>query len=946
MDSSHSENIIYDAVILGGGPGGYVCAIRCAQYGLNVALVERQYLGGTCLNWGCIPTKALVASAKAYQEAGLLEEMGIKVSGLTFDFDRIMERKRNIVSNLRGGIEKILKARKIKVIRGEATLDGPGKILVSTEHGAETIEATNIVIATGSETLAPGPMALDFPWVIGSTEALDLGNLPDSIAIIGGGVIGCEFASILSAFGTKVTIVEALSRLLPREDRQLGTFLRTTFKKRGVNLLLGSKVETLEKNIDTAEGKGVRVNLENGLSVEASCALVAIGRRAVTSSLSLESVGVEVDSGGYIPVDDFMRTNVSGIYAIGDVTGKHFLAHTASHGGILAAAHISGRDAVSGFDTVPGCIFTIPEVASVGFSEDRLKELEKPFKIGRFPFAASGKAQASGHSEGFVKIMADPDTDLVLGGCIAGEGATDMIAEIALAMRNKLTLHQIADTIHAHPTMAEGVAEAAESAIGLPIHTFGIWFVIFITGLLCMFSSEKPCFSQTVQASRIVQTAGTSQTEQDEIYNPDEARRIAERAINSRAVRNDAQILRALSSCSGIVICKNSGGTGNSAKAGLAVLDWIAGQGPDKLHIVGSFPSEAAVLAETASGVLLFVASMSSDRASLFKPLPFLSGSMAGVVRKHLADPRIKFLKKQYEIEDSTVLSKLRSSSGKRHFQGYRIHGVRSSHPREDLFSSVAFVSAVVSHDPLSQFQTMATGILRGQTLECDFDVQILRGRMDTAARILSRSVSIDEFSESVPAAGADFPRLIRCSFIPAGEFDRMAMDFVFPGAGRDYAFALKALFSLALNDISYESFTPSEVMAFIGEFEAKLPVSRVTATDPAVRDSVKIGVSRGTGRPSLFCNLRGALMRWTRGDRNPVLILMADLGSLSKSPVLPADFQILEIEKWVSSRGGNKRTPLIIKPVSGGWVFSFAGEDADVLITDIRGRVVRGQEN
>lgn len=527
-ESANSEQQ-FDLVVIGAGPGGYVAAIRAAQLGLRVAVCERDHLGGTCLNWGCIPTKCYAASARSLEGARGAAAHGLDLDVRGFDFGKVHARKEGIVENLRKGIEQLFKKRKITLFRGLATMNGPETITVEPAigqggRGSETsaasgdkitLRARRIILATGTKPMAPGPLAIDGRFVLDSTGLLALDALPESLAIVGGGVIGCEFASALSTFGVKVTVIEALPRLLPREDRQVSNTIRLALRKSGVEIKLGSMVKGVERDAPAPSpdgpvtapadeavptevhgagreaASGVLLTLEDGSRIWAAKALVAIGRSPDTMNLGLEAAGVETGGPGYVPVNSRMETNVPGIYAVGDLTGQHFLAHTASHGGLVAAANAAAALGVPGiepvdadFSTVPNCIFTEPEIASVGATEEELKESGCEYAVGRFPMAASGKAQASGHAEGFVKILSSPSDGKLLGCHIVGPGATDLIAEAALARRNGLTVSDIAHTIHAHPTLAESLAEAAEAALGMPIHTFAALALFLAASLL------------------------------------------------------------------------------------------------------------------------------------------------------------------------------------------------------------------------------------------------------------------------------------------------------------------------------------------------------------------------------------------------------------------------------------------------------------------------------
>ena len=455
----------YDICFLGSGPGGYVGALRAAQLGANVVVVEKGPVGGVCLNRGCIPTKALLASAKVLGEINNAATFGVKVGSIEVDFGAVSQRKEKIVSTLRKGIETLFKSRGATLVRGEGRLSGPNEVSVKTAEGEDVlIHATNIVLATGSEPLRMSAFPFDGERVITSDEALQLEKVPGSVLIIGAGAIGCEFASIFQRFGAEVTVVELLDRMLPGVDEDLSEQLFRSFKRRRMSVHTSTKVETLTPGKD-----GVKAKLSSGKELDVDMVLVAVGRKLNTDDIGLETVGIETER-GVVPIDENCRTPVKSVYAIGDITGKWLLAHYASRQGIVVAHHLTGGEARINDDVVPNCIFTEPEVASVGLTEQQASERGMKPKSAKFPFRALGRAHVGGEVDGFVKMVSDEETEQVVGVHIIGPMATDLIAEAALAIQMEATAEEIADTIHAHPTHAESMMEAAEMLLGLPTH--------------------------------------------------------------------------------------------------------------------------------------------------------------------------------------------------------------------------------------------------------------------------------------------------------------------------------------------------------------------------------------------------------------------------------------------------------------------------------------------
>lgn len=459
----------FDLVIIGGGPGGYVAAIRGAQEGARVALVEKRKLGGTCLNWGCIPTKALYHSAKALAMAKKAGDYGVELGSaeVGFNLARAVERKDGIVDKLVGGVAQLLKGNGVQVFNGSAFIDNPGQVSIKRHDETETVATKNIIIATGSEPAMIPAFNIDRKNILTSTEMLDLKDIPPSLLIIGGGVMGCEFATIFARFGSRVTIVELLDTILSTEDKQVVRTVAKSFKALGIEVKTGVTVERVVAG--DFDGGSVKTTLAGGEEIITAKALVSIGRSFNSTGLGLEELGVELDRGS-IKVNERMETNIKGVYAIGDVVGGMLLAHVASTEGAVAVKNALGKSEVMDYSVIPAGIFTDPEIASVGLREKDAKENEIEVKVGRFPYAASGKALGMGESDGFVQVISEPGTDKVLGASIVGAHATDLIGELALAMKTGATITDIADTVHAHPTLPEIVQEAAEDIHGKAIH--------------------------------------------------------------------------------------------------------------------------------------------------------------------------------------------------------------------------------------------------------------------------------------------------------------------------------------------------------------------------------------------------------------------------------------------------------------------------------------------
>jgi dihydrolipoamide dehydrogenase len=484
-----AEQSAFDLVIVGGGPGGYPAAIRAAQYGLRVALIEKERPGGVCLNWGCIPTKAMLRSAEVLETLQHSADFGILADNVRLDYPSVLTRKDKIVKGLTDGVGQLLKANGVTVFNGHARFTNPNTLEVvgvgksplgdggplynapADARGQPTASVTgkNIIVATGSTPAQLPIPGNDLPGVINSDGAFMLKEVPKRIVIVGGGAVGTEWATMFSAFGSEVTLVELLPNLLPVEDEDMGRTLARSFQKRGIKVMTGSTVARIE------QAKPLRVIItdkdgKNEQTVDADNVLIGVSRRPNTLDLNLDKTGVQTDRRGYIQVDDHMRTNIQNVYAIGDVVGKVLLAHVATHQGLVAAGVIAGHDEKMDYKAVPAATFTHPEVASVGLTEARAREAGNDVVIGRFPFAALGRAQTFGSTDGLIKIVADKKYGEVLGVHIIGPSASDLIPEGVLALQLEATLEDVANTIHAHPTLGEGSMEASMVALGLPIH--------------------------------------------------------------------------------------------------------------------------------------------------------------------------------------------------------------------------------------------------------------------------------------------------------------------------------------------------------------------------------------------------------------------------------------------------------------------------------------------
>lgn len=461
--------------ILGAGPGGYVAAIRAAQLGARVSVIEREKLGGVCLNWGCIPSKALLSVVELGDKIKKAEELGLLLQGpVAYDLARMVSRKDKVVATLVKGITTLFKGWGIDHVSGQGVIKDARTITVTKSDGSQCdIQADALVVATGSSWPNLPQFPIDERQILTSQQMLDLTQAPASLVIIGGGVEGCEFASLFSGLGTQVTMVELMPRVLPMEDEEISSTMTRELKKRGVMVLTGTTVEKIERSPEF-----IVVQLKDGSTVSAEKLLVSVGRGLNSRGIGLEQVGVATGRRGEILVDERMETNVPGIYAIGDVTGKAMLAHVASTQGQVAVENILGHPRTVQYDVIPAGIFTLPEIGRVGLTEQQARdrahasgqEPNQAVKIGRFRYAGLGKAQATGDTTGFFKVIADSATDKILGVHILGAHAADLIHEAALALTMEATVDQVARMIHAHPTLAEGLMEASEDVDGAAIH--------------------------------------------------------------------------------------------------------------------------------------------------------------------------------------------------------------------------------------------------------------------------------------------------------------------------------------------------------------------------------------------------------------------------------------------------------------------------------------------
>ena len=474
VEESRMANDSFDAdlIVIGAGPGGYVAAIRAAQLGAKVIVVEKEYLGGTCLNWGCIPSKALIGSVERLHQVKTADKLGIKVEGeVSLDFDAVMGRKQKIVETLRGGVGYLFKKNGVRHIEGFASFDDAHTIIVDKDGQKQTLKGKNFLLAMGSSVIhlpIPGLEGGRDQNVWTSDDAVTMPFVPKRILIVGGGAVGCEFGYVLNGMGSEGTLVEVQARLLPLPgiDAELGHEIGKILARQGVKVKTGAMVEKAER-----AGEGWRVTFKGGEAVEVDVVLLGVGRKANTEGMNLEKIGVKLHKRGVEVADDTLKTHVPNVYAIGDVTGRVQLAHVASYEGIVAATNaVTGSEKKADYKTIPSCVYTSPEVSSVGLTEAEAKEKGYDVKTGKFMFRPLGKAMATGEQDGFVKVVVDGKYGEVLGVHMIGAHVTDMIHEGVVAIKLEATLDYMVDTIHAHPTMSEAVLEAFEDAAGHAIH--------------------------------------------------------------------------------------------------------------------------------------------------------------------------------------------------------------------------------------------------------------------------------------------------------------------------------------------------------------------------------------------------------------------------------------------------------------------------------------------
>jgi len=458
------EQHTFDLAVIGSGPGGYVAAIKAAQMGLKVCLIEKGHLGGTCLNVGCIPTKTLLANAHVMQKILHAAEYGITTGPVTFDYGKMKERKDGVIGKIRKSLEGLILSNGITILRGQAEFLSACEIKVRGQDNA-VVQAKQTIIATGSEPLDIPAFPCDHKKVFNSTSILELTALPKTLAIIGGGYIGCEFASLFADLGVKVTILEALPSIVMLQGTSVAIALTQAFVKKGIEIQTGVMVEGID-----LQGSQLSVRLKDKPALTCDMALVAVGRKCISSNLALNKAGLAANDKGMLSVNDKMQTGVPGIYAIGDVTGKYMLAHVASHQGLIAAANAAGHSCRMHYHAVPAVIFTNPEIATVGLTLEQAKEAGYDAVVGKFPFQALGKSIAAIETEGFAQVIVNRKNGQILGAQVVGNEASTLIAEMGIAIHNELTLDCLTDTIHAHPTVAEGWLEAALLANDTPIH--------------------------------------------------------------------------------------------------------------------------------------------------------------------------------------------------------------------------------------------------------------------------------------------------------------------------------------------------------------------------------------------------------------------------------------------------------------------------------------------
>jgi len=469
----------FDLTVIGSGPGGYVAAIRAAQLGMKVAVIERDRAGGVCLNWGCIPSKAIIKCAEVYQYFKHSGEFGIEHKGLSYDFSKVIDKSRNAADTLTKGVEFLLKKNKTTLFKGVGKLITKNKVGVVQEKGQIEIDTDKILIATGSVPMTLPGLEIDGKQIMTSDEAIFYRDVPDSVIVVGGGYIGCEFAYVYNSFGSKVTIVEMMDSLVCGADEEVSRELERSFKKKGIDVLTSTKfkeVKKKKKNVDVIVEK---LADKSEATITASMLLVAVGRRPIandaptslsyykkSADIGLSDLRIELDERGYIKTDGSYMTTCDNVYAIGDVIGPPLLAHKASEEGVTAVELMAGLKSKVHYDNIPGCVYCQPEISMIGMTEKQAKDMGLDYSVGKFPFRAAGKAVGTGETEGFVKIISDKSSGEILGAHIIGHGATELIAEIAVGRTLETTPLEIAITSHAHPTLSEAVMEAALAALG------------------------------------------------------------------------------------------------------------------------------------------------------------------------------------------------------------------------------------------------------------------------------------------------------------------------------------------------------------------------------------------------------------------------------------------------------------------------------------------------
>lgn len=473
----------YDLTVIGSGPGGYVAAIRAAQLGMKVSIIERDNPGGVCLNWGCIPSKAILKCAEVYQSFLHSEDYGITTKGLSFDYNKVIQKSRNASDTLTKGVEFLLKKNKIDLYKGIGTLLDRNKVGVKGEKSEIQLNANNILICTGSVPRVIPGIEVDGNMILTSDEAIKSTDFPKSIIIVGGGYIGAEFAYVYNSFGSKVTIVEMADHIIPGADKEIAKALEKNFKKAGMEVLTSTKYKSYKKTKSQVEVVVENVNDNKETKLKASQMMIAIGRKAVANDapssyayykdskdIGLGMLNIELTDQGFIKTNRDYETTCSNVFAIGDVIGPPLLAHKASEEGVVAVQRMNGIDSKVHYNTIPSCVYAQPEIGSVGFTEEQVKEMGINYKVGKYPYKAVGKAVAVGDTEGFVKIISDSKTGEILGSHIIGHSATEMIAELTVAKALESTTLEIAETSHSHPTLSEAIMEAALASLGRARH--------------------------------------------------------------------------------------------------------------------------------------------------------------------------------------------------------------------------------------------------------------------------------------------------------------------------------------------------------------------------------------------------------------------------------------------------------------------------------------------